>query len=79
MKFMLFSGNAVKFTGDHGKVEVTLERANGENQGMVEFCVSDTGCGIPEDFKSKIFEPFSQFFRTSRGAGTGLGMTEIVT
>jgi signal transduction histidine kinase len=33
--------------------------------------VTDTGGGVPEDLKSKIFEPF---FSTKEGAGTGLGL-----
>jgi two-component system NtrC family sensor kinase len=45
---------------------------------MIELTVADTGCGIPEDMRDKIFEPFM----TTKGAlggsqtpGTGLGLS----
>lgn len=34
--------------------------------------VSDTGCGIPEDIKDRIYEPF--FTTKAKGKGTGLGL-----
>jgi len=43
----------------------------GENQ--VEIKVSDTGPGIPEEIRSKIFEPFI----TTKSNGTGLGLAII--
>ena len=64
--------NAVKFTPDHGSVTVRLERANG----VCTVEVEDTGLGIPEDERGRVFE---RFFR-SRDAvarsipGTGLGL-----
>ena len=36
------------------------------------FSVSDTGCGIPEENLSKIFQPF--FTTRLNGSGTGLGL-----
>jgi signal transduction histidine kinase len=49
-----------------------------ESRGMIELSVSDTGCGIPEPIRDKIFEPFM----TTKGAlggsqtpGTGLGLS----
>jgi len=40
---------------------------------MVEFSVTDTGCGIPEENFRKIFDPF---FTTKKiGTGTGLGLS----
>ena len=35
------------------------------------FRIADTGCGIPEDLQTKIFEPFVTF---GKSKGTGLGM-----
>lgn len=69
----------MKFTGESGQVEVTLVRSKtqeieGEERIVLEFCVSDTGCGITDSFKKRLFEPFCQFFNSSRGGGTGLGM-----
>jgi two-component system NtrC family sensor kinase len=39
----------------------------------VELEVSDTGCGIPENIRSRIFEPF--FTTKPVGVGTGLGLS----
>ena len=36
--------------------------------------VSDQGPGIPENLKSKVFEPFSAF---GKKRGTGLGLTIV--
>jgi signal transduction histidine kinase len=49
-----------------------------ERNGMIEFSVSDTGCGIASNIRDKVFEPFV----TTKGAlggsqtpGTGLGLS----
>ena len=39
---------------------------------MVEFSITDTGCGIPEENFRRIFDPF---FTTKTGIGTGLGLS----
>lgn len=65
----------MKFTGELGHVEVSLVISSTTGDEMtLEFCVSDTGIGITESFKKKLFEPFCQFFNYSRGGGTGLGL-----
>jgi len=70
------AGNAVKFT-DHGEVaiEVELESENAEEV-RLRFNVIDTGCGIPENQRKRIFEPFVQAdgSLTRREGGTGLGL-----
>jgi len=69
--------NAIKFTGSRGVVSVSIEN-NGIKDGKVDikFSVSDTGIGISEEQKEKIFEAFSQAdVSTSRKyGGTGLGL-----
>jgi PAS domain S-box-containing protein len=65
--------NALKFTPDGGKVEVSL----GTEGDWAVLAVADTGMGIPAADRERIFE---RFFRTAiakRQAiqGTGLGLT----
>lgn len=69
-------GNAVKFT-DQGRVKLAVRKAGmaGPNIGL-EFAVSDTGIGIPEDKQDLLFQRFSQVdgSKTRRYSGTGLGL-----
>jgi signal transduction histidine kinase len=64
-------GNAVKFT-DRGRVSVGVERRNGE----VRVLVRDTGIGIDEADRPRLFQPFTQLDSglTRRHGGTGLGL-----
>jgi signal transduction histidine kinase len=60
--------NALKYTPPGGKVTLSA-KAEGE---FVRFQVSDTGVGIPEKYRPRIFE---QFFRVpDQGPGTGVGL-----
>jgi CheY-like chemotaxis protein len=64
--------NAVKFTGDGGSVVVRAVREGAE----IRITVTDTGIGIPEADRERIFESFQQGGRgSSREEGTGLGLT----
>lgn len=62
--------NAFKFTPDKGKVTLELKK-NGENFALT---VSDTGCGIPEEEKSKIFDRFYSAAHKNGYIGTGIGL-----
>jgi PAS domain S-box-containing protein len=70
------AGNAVKFT-DRGEV-VLLGETESRPDGRVEirFVVRDTGIGIPEERRTRLFQPFSQgdSSLTRRHGGTGLGL-----
>ena len=69
-------GNAIKFT-DTGNIEVRafLEAGDTENV-TVRFTVLDTGIGISEEQKTRLFKAFSQGdpSTTRRFGGTGLGL-----
>jgi PAS domain S-box-containing protein len=69
--------NAVKFTRE-GNVLLEVEKVGSPAEGVVEvqFSVTDTGVGIPEDMLSKIFESFTQTdsSTTRQFGGTGLGL-----
>ena len=71
--------NALKFTETgHVCVIAGIRQAEGqvEDDLMVEFCVRDTGIGIPDDKISTIFSAFSQADQstTRKYGGTGLGL-----
>jgi len=63
--------NALKFT-TQGFIQIGYQ-VKGD---MVEFCVTDTGIGIPADFHDKIFDRFRQVesSNTRKYGGNGLGL-----
>jgi PAS domain S-box-containing protein len=65
-------GNAIKFT-ERGEIVVTAAMLD---QRRLEFEIRDTGCGIPLESQTKIFQPFTQAeqYISRRYGGTGLGL-----
>lgn len=64
--------NAIKFTPEGGKI--TLESA--AKDGIAEITVRDSGCGVPEEDREKIFDRFFTADRAhTAGKGTGLGLS----
>lgn len=72
-------GNAVKFT-PRGRVEVTTAlmapRSAPASTATVSFRIADTGIGISDDQRERLFQPFSQADSsiTRMYGGTGLGL-----
>jgi len=69
--------NAIKFTSVTGNVDISIKKVEETDEDVtLEFAVSDTGIGITDEQKDKIFEAFSQAdVSTSRKfGGTGLGL-----
>ena len=67
--------NAIKFTPEGGTVTLKSEVADKE----VFFSVSDTGPGIPESDRNRIFEPYWQASATAHlGAGLGLSIAKQI-
>ena len=66
-------GNAIKFT-DRGRITV---RAWLNENNHLSISVSDTGIGIPDEARDRIFEKFTQAdaSTTRKYGGTGLGLT----
>lgn len=67
-----FLSNAAKFSPEDAQVEVAVRLRDG----VVRIEVIDYGAGIPEEFKGRIFEKFSQADSsdTRHKGGTGLGL-----
>ena len=66
--------NAVKYNTEHGIVSVVLEKVSGDD--FVKVSIQDSGVGIPENEKEKIFK---KFYRATNAAqiepnGNGLGL-----
>lgn len=65
--------NALKFTPSGGQVILSMDSVE---DGMVTVQVSDTGPGVPEEYREKIFDRFSQIpGLVGRRRGSGLGLT----
>ena len=70
------TNNAVKFT-EHGEIVVSTEVVNmAEKAVEIRFAVRDSGIGLTEEQRSKLFESFSQAdtSTTRKYGGTGLGL-----
>ncbi|MGC3956519.1 MAG: response regulator [Verrucomicrobiota bacterium] len=65
-------GNAIKFT-EQGEIALRVSLAS---HGVLRFEVQDSGGGIREDVRAKLFQPFSQAdgSMTRRFGGAGLGL-----
>ena len=68
-------GNAIKFT-DEGGVSLWIDQVRSEGERCLRIKVTDTGIGIPDDKRERLFKRFSQVdASTSRThGGTGLGL-----
>ncbi|MFC1756762.1 ATP-binding protein [Patescibacteria group bacterium] len=64
--------NAIEYTPDNGKIDVTLEKKDS----IFVFTVSDTGIGIPKEEQEDIFKKFSRGSNAQavKTDGTGLGL-----
>ena len=67
--------NAVKYNRPGGSVRVEL--AQGQEKCIIR--VSDTGCGIPEEYQRSIFHPFFRVdkSRSREYGGAGLGLSLV--
>lgn len=67
--------NAVKYNRRGGSVSVSVHKENND----VVIRVSDTGCGIPEECRESIFQPFFRVdkSRSRQMGGVGLGLALV--
>ncbi len=64
--------NSIKYSNSHGKIFIALK----EKDGLVEISVKDTGIGISEEGKTKIFEKFYRDPEAQKKdvVGSGIGL-----
>ena len=72
--------NAAQAMPAGGKVEIGAAQVpwrteGGEPQQFVRFVVEDSGPGVPDELRARIFEPF--FSTKPPGQGTGLGLSVV--
>ena len=73
---MLFNltENAIRYNRPGGKVRITVT----DEESRLVIRVADTGCGIPEQYRESIFQPFFRVdksrSRENGGVGLGLGL-----
>ncbi len=68
-------GNAVKFT-EKGRIRVGVSSKSLKDGELLRFEVEDTGIGLSEEARKRLFQPFMQAdsSTTRRFGGTGLGL-----
>lgn len=67
--------NAIRYNRPDGTVHITI--TNEKNQPVIR--VADTGCGIPEQYRDSIFQPFFRVdkSRSRENGGVGLGLSLV--
>jgi len=76
--------NAVKFTPEEGviRLDAELERFGGEDGGAIRVTVTDSGIGISDEQKEKLFSAFTQaesgISREYGGTGLGLAISKRI-
>ena len=64
--------NAVKFTPEHGKIEIIANSVKIDDKIKICIEIKDNGIGIPKDKQKGLFKPFGR--ATDKEKGTGLGL-----
>jgi signal transduction histidine kinase len=70
------AGNAIKYTNS-GKITVSYDLKSDSEETVAEFCIKDTGRGIPKESFDFIFNRFSQANNVEFQEGTGLGLSIV--
>ncbi len=66
--------NAVEAMPGGGQLTITLKQPPPPKTGFILIIIQDSGIGIPEEIKNKIFEPFFSTKQESKGVGLGLAV-----
>jgi len=66
--------NAIKFSKEGGKIQISAEVKPMDGRPTLSVCVSDTGIGIPEEEKERIFKMFHRATGVLRFEYEGIGL-----
>ena len=81
LNFYTNSVKALKRSDNERKILVSVER-DSENEALLNLCFSDSGDGVPDEYRERIFDPFFSSRVAAEGSakdndharGTGLGL-----
>ncbi|MDD2961058.1 MAG: response regulator [Muribaculaceae bacterium] len=68
-----FMSNAIKYT-DHGEITMSWSISDGG----IKISVKDTGIGISDENKSKVFSQYQRFDSIAKGTGLGLSISKAI-
>ncbi len=72
--------NAFKFTEPEGQIKMIIKmESKTKDQSVIRFTVQDTGVGIDQDMKNRLFQPFEQASPETalKHGGSGLGLSIV--
>lgn len=67
--------NAAEYTPAGGKIWLDFKKRGAHTH---QFIVSDTGCGIAEEQREKLFKPFTEVKDLTQGDGLGLPICSLI-
>ncbi len=70
--------NAAHAIADKGDDKGVIRIVTSREDDFAVVSISDTGCGIPEEIRSRIFDPFFTTKEVGRGSGQGLALAHRV-
>jgi nitrogen fixation/metabolism regulation signal transduction histidine kinase len=68
--------NAIQAMPKGGEISIRSAVVNKENRQFCRIWIKDSGSGIPEDIRNRVFEPY--FTSKSEGAGLGLAIVQRI-
>lgn len=76
--FFNIISNAVKYTQEGGTIKYIVRHNKVVNKQLhCDFIIADNGCGMSEEFQSKMFNPFEREQGRVANSGTGLGLAIV--
>lgn len=70
-------GNSIKYSGDEVAIDITVDTTDIMGKRFYQVAIADTGYGIPDEVKPKIFYRFQR--GTTQAHGKGLGLYIVKT